>query len=135
MTESTPVATTTDAAPAPTEVAAAPAAAAPAPVPAKALSKDELMASGKKVYESQCAACHQATGKGLPPNFPSLVGSKVVTGPAKDHIVHTIKGKGLMPAFGSLSDADIAAAVSYERNSWGNSSGLVQAADVAAARK
>ena len=135
VTESTPVATTTDAAPAPTEVAAAPAAAAPAPVPAKALSKDELMASGKKVYESQCAACHQATGKGLPPNFPSLVGSKVVTGPAKDHIVHTIQGKGLMPAFGSLSDADIAAAVSYERNSWGNSSGLVQAADVAAARK
>lgn len=139
VTESVPVATTTDAAAAPgetpaaaVEVAAATPAAAPAP--AKALSKDELMVSGKKVYETQCAACHQATGLGLPPNFPSLVGSKVVTGPALAHIQHTIKGKGLMPPFGSLSDADIAAAVSYERNSWGNKASLVQASDVAAAR-
>ena len=124
----------TEAAPAPTEVAAVAPAATPAPAPAKALGKDELMTQGKKVYESQCAACHQATGKGLPPTFPPLVGSKVVTGPAKEHIVHTIKGKNLMPPFGSLSDADIAAVVSYERNSWGNAASLVQAADVAAAR-
>ena len=139
VTESVPVATTTDAAAAPSETPAAAvevAAATPAaaPAPAKALSKDELMVSGKKVYETQCAACHQATGLGLPPNFPSLAGSKVVNGPAKEHIVHTIKGKGLMPPFGSLSDADIAAAVTYERNSWGNKASLVQASDVAAAR-
>ncbi len=141
VTESVPVATTTETAAAPTDVAA-PAeaaavevAAAAAPVAARALGKDELMTSGKKVYETQCAACHQATGLGLPPNFPSLVGSKVVNGPALAHIQHTIKGKGLMPPFGSLSDADLAAAVTYERNSWGNKASLVQAADVAAARK
>lgn len=129
--EAVPAATTTDAAAAPVEVAAVTA----APAPAKALSKDELMVSGKKAYETNCQACHQATGLGMPPNFPSLVGSKVVNGPALAHIQHTLKGKGLMPPFASLSDADIAAAVTYERNSWGNKASLVQAADVAAARK
>lgn len=130
VVENAPVATTTETAPAPVEVAAATAAAAPA----KVLSKDELMASGKGVYETNCAACHQATGVGLPPNFPSLVGSKVVNGPALAHIQHTLKGKGLMPPFASLSDADVAAAVTYERNSWGNKASVVQPADVAAAR-
>lgn len=130
VTESVPVATTTDAAAAPTEVAAV----APAAAPAKALSKDELMVAGKKVYETQCAACHQATGKGMPPNFPSLAGSKVATGDAKALVSHALKGKGIMPPFASLKDADLAAALSYVRNSWGNAGSLVQAADVAAAR-
>lgn len=140
VTQEVPVTTTTETAASPAEAAAAPvevAAATPAaaPAPAKALSKDELMTSGKKVYETNCAACHQATGLGLPPNFPSLAGSKIVNGPALAHIVHTIKGKGLMPPFGSLSDADIAAAVTYERNSWGNKASVVQPSEVAAARK
>jgi len=144
VTEAVPVATTTETAAAPAEVASASATApvevaaatpAAAPAAAKVLSKDELMASGKKVYETQCAACHQATGLGLPPNFPSLVGSKVVNGPAVEHIQHTIKGKNLMPPFGSLSDLDIAGAVTYERNSWGNKASVVQPSDVAAARK
>jgi len=130
VAESVPVATTTDAAAAPTEVAAA----AVAAVPAKVLGKDELMNSGKKIYETQCAACHQVTGKGIPPNFPSLVGSKVATGDAKAFATHTLKGKGIMPPFASLKDDDLAAALSYVRNSWGNKGSLVQAADVAAAR-
>lgn len=124
-----PAETTTETAATSTEVAAAAKPAAPV-----ALSKDELMANGKKVYDSQCAACHQATGAGLPPNFPSLIGSKVVNGPALAHIQQTLKGKGLMPPFGSLSDADLAAVLSYQRGSWGNKGSLVQAADVAAAR-
>ena len=104
-------------------------------VAAKVLSKDELMQAGEKVYNTQCAACHQATGQGLPPNFPSLVGSMVVNGPASAHISHTLNGKGLMPPFKHLSDADIAAALTYERNSWGNKSGLVQATQVAGQRE
>ncbi|MBI3172053.1 MAG: cytochrome c oxidase subunit II, partial [Hydrocarboniphaga effusa] len=55
----------------PVEVAAAPAA------KSADLSKDELMKQGEKVYNAQCAACHQAAGQGLPPNFPALAGSKV----------------------------------------------------------
>lgn len=130
VSESAPVATTTETAPAPTEVAAL----APAAATAAVLGKDELMTSGKKVFETNCAACHQATGAGLPPNFPSLIGSKVATGPALAHIQHTIKGKGLMPPFGSLSDAELAAVLTYQRNSWGNKASVVQPAEVAAAR-
>jgi len=131
VVETVPTATTTDAGAAPVEVAAAtPAAAAPA----KALSKDELMASGKKVYESQCQACHQPTGAGMKPTFPALIGSKIATGDAKALVTHALKGKGLMPPFASLKDEDLAGALSYARNSWGNSGSLIQAADVAAAR-
>jgi len=104
----------------PEEVAAAPAAAA--------------TADGAKVYNTQCAACHQPTGQGMPPNFPSLVGSKVATGPADAHILHTLKGKNLMPPFAHLSDADLAAAISYERTSWGNKGGAVAAEQVKAQR-
>ena len=136
VTEAVPVATTTDAAASPAEAVTAPVeVAAAAPAAAKALTKDELMVSGKKVYETQCAACHQATGLGLPPNFPSLVASKVVTGPAVAHITHTLKGKGLMPPFASLSDLDIAGALTYQRNSWGNKASVIQPSEVAAARK
>lgn len=110
-------------------------AAAPVAAPVADLSRDQLMGAGEKVYNAQCAACHQPTGQGLPPSFPALVGSKVVAGPAEAHIKHALNGKNLMPPFRHLSDADLAAALTYERNSWGNSSGVVQAAAVAAARK
>ena len=126
VTEAAPAATL------PAVPAAQPAAAAPAP--AKALTKDELLAQGKKVYDGNCAACHQAAGTGLPPNFPSLVGSKVVNGDAKAHILHTLNGKGLMPPFKNLKDEEIAAVLSYQRQSWGNKASLVQPADVAAVR-
>jgi cytochrome c oxidase subunit 2 len=131
----------TDAAPAAAPVAvaaAAAAAAAPAAAPAAAvsakMSKDELMAQGKKVFEANCAACHQATGQGLPPNFPSLIGSLVVKGPIAEHIKQALNGKNLMAPFKHLSDADIAAVVSYERNSWGNSGDFAQPEQVKALR-
>lgn len=121
-------AVTTDAAPA---VAKTEAEVAAASEP----SKDELMKTGEKVYAANCAACHQPTGKGMPPNFPALVGSKVANGPAEAHIKQTLNGKNLMPPFKQLSDADIAAVVTYQRLSWGNKGGAVKVADVAAARK
>ncbi|MCI0748958.1 MAG: cytochrome c oxidase subunit II [Nevskiales bacterium] len=111
-----------------------PSVAVPAVKPAD-LSKDELMKQGENVYNTLCGACHQATGQGLPPTFPALVGSKIVNGPAEAHIRHTLKGKNLMPPFAHLSDADIAAALTYERNAWGHDAGIVQPAAVAAARK
>jgi len=127
-----PATTATDAAP--IQLAAAtPAAAAPAAT--KDLSREELLKKGETVYNANCAACHQATGKGLPPNFPSLVGSPYIKGPALAHVKHTLNGAGLMPPFKHLSDLDIAAVVSYERSSWGNKSDIVQPAAVAAARK
>lgn len=89
---------------------------------------------GGGVFAANCAACHQTNGAGLPPNFPSLIGSTVVKGPADTQIAQVLKGKNLMPPFPQLSDADIAAVVTYTRNSWGNSGGVVQAAQVAAQR-
>lgn len=118
------------------EVAAAvpaPAAAAPA-APAAEPSPADLMKNGEKVYAANCQACHQANGKGLPPNFPPLAGDKVTNGPAATHIKQILNGKNLMPPFRQLSDADIAAVATYERQSWGNKGGAVKVADVAAVR-
>ncbi|MGH6962199.1 MAG: c-type cytochrome, partial [Dongiaceae bacterium] len=99
------------------------------------LSKDELMKKGEAVYKANCAACHQAEGQGLPPNFPALKGSKLANGPAKDHIQQTLTGRNLMPPFPQLKDEELAAVITYERQSWGNKASIVQPADVAAARK
>ncbi len=103
-------------------------------------SMEELMDRGEKVYAANCVACHQANGKGLPPAFPALAGSKIAKeGPKADHIAIVLHGKPntAMAAFGGqLGDGDIAAVVTYERNAWGNKTGdVVQPADVKAARK
>ena len=113
----------------------------------KTWSKDELAAKGKEVYEAQCAACHQPDGKGLPPAFPSLAGSKVVNSPllspegkpAKDsHVDRVMNGKEgtAMQAFkNTLSDVELAAVITYERNSFGNKKGdLIQPAQIKALR-
>jgi cytochrome c oxidase subunit 2 len=105
----------------------------------KTYSLDELKSRGEKVYAANCVACHQANGKGLPPAFPALDGSKIATGPKAAHIDIVLKGKPntAMAAYGGqLGDGDIAAVVTYERNSWGNKTGdVVQPADIKAARK
>lgn len=104
----------------------------------KVWTQDELMAKGQEVYTKNCLACHQATGLGLPGVFPALAGSKIATNPAAaDHLAIVVKGKAgtAMAAWGSqLNDLDIAAVISYERNSWGNAAGIVQPKDVKAAR-
>jgi cytochrome c oxidase subunit 2 len=105
----------------------------------KTYSLDELMSRGEKVYAANCVACHQANGKGMPPAFPALEGSKVVKGPKADHIAIVLHGKPntAMAAYGGqLGDGDIAAVVTYERNAWGNKTGdVVQPAEIKAARK
>ncbi|MGH8849921.1 MAG: cytochrome c oxidase subunit II [Casimicrobiaceae bacterium] len=99
----------------------------------------DLVARGEKVYTANCVACHQATGKGLPPTFPALDGSKVVTGPKAAHISTVLNGvtkdgkpTAMVAWKGTLSDVEIAAVVTYERNSWGNHTGeAIQPAEVA----
>ncbi len=117
--------------------------AAAAPDPAKQWTLDELKAQGEKVYAANCVACHQQTGMGVPGTFPALAGSKVVTGPKEAQIGMVLNGvvkngkPTLMAAFGKqLSDADIAAVITYTRNSWANKTGdMVTPAEVKAARK
>jgi cytochrome c oxidase subunit II len=97
----------------------------------------DLIAHGEKIYQT-CAACHQPNGKGNPPAFPPLAGSKIVNGPKEGHIDIVLNGKPgtAMQAFGQqFSDTDIAAVISYERNSFGNKAGIVQPAEVRARHK
>ena len=101
-------------------------------------TKAELMERGEKVYNTTCAACHQANGQGVPGAFPALVGGAIATGPKDAHLALVMNGKPgtAMAAFGGqLSDTDLAAVVTYERNAWGNNTGdLVQPSEVKAAR-
>ena len=99
----------------------------------------DLKARGEKVYASNCVACHQANGQGIKGSFPALDGSKIVTGPELAQVKLLLNGKPgtAMAAFGKqLSDTEIAAAITYTRNNWGNKTGeVIQPSDVAAARK
>ncbi len=105
---------------------------------APAMDKAQLMKRGEEVYQVNCMACHQADGAGLPPTFPAITGGKIATGPIGPHINNVVNGVPgtAMVAFGAnLSDEDIAAVVTYQRNALGNSVGdVVTPADVAAIR-
>lgn len=95
---------------------------------------DELMARGKEVYDRTCIACHMANGEGAPPVFPALKDSPIALGDVSGHldvVVNGVSGTS-MQAFGpQLSEVDIAAVITYERNAWGNDTGdMVQPIDV-----
>ncbi|MBU1645401.1 MAG: cytochrome c oxidase subunit II [Gammaproteobacteria bacterium] len=113
----------------------------------RAWSKDELLAKGKDVYEKQCSVCHQPEGQGMPPAFPALKGSKIVTGPllspegriiADSHVDRVLNGKAgtAMQAFkGTLNDVELAAVITFERNALGNSKGdMIQPAQIKSLR-
>jgi len=114
------------------------AAAAAADDDTKTLTMDELMARGEAGYNTNCAACHQANGQGIPGAFPAIAGSPMVTEDVAAHIDICVNGKPgtAMQAFGEqLSAAELAAIITYERNAFGNETGeMVQPADVAAAK-
>jgi len=109
------------------------------------ISWDEEL--GSATYTAHCAACHQATGQGIPNAFPPLADDPVVTADdPTEHVTTVLHGKqgstingvtygAAMPPFAAqLSDEEIAAVVNHERTSWGNSAPLVTPADVAALR-
>jgi mono/diheme cytochrome c family protein len=114
---------------------------------ASAVAPTDAVGRGRALYASYCAACHQANGEGVAGAFPPLKGSAVVNrADATTHLDVVLAGmqgarvSGVtyanpMPAFAAtLSDADIAAIVDYERGAWGNHGRLVSPARVAAER-
>jgi cytochrome c oxidase subunit 2 len=106
--------------------------------PTKVWTVDELKQRGEKVYTANCAVCHQANGKGVPGAFAALDGSAVVNGPKAGQIDILLNGKAGMPAWkATLSDTEIAAAITFTRNNWSNKAteNIVQPAEVMAARK
>lgn len=102
---------------------------------------------GGQIFAAKCVACHQATGLGMPGVFPPLAGSEWVLGNDKVLVqipLHGITGSvhvkgaaysGAMPVFNTLSDAEIAAVLTYVRSQWGNAAPPVSPATVAAGRK
>jgi cytochrome c oxidase subunit II len=112
--------------------------AAKADDPAKVWPLDELVARGAKVYTANCAACHQASGKGAGPIKPLDGSAVVLDADAGQQIAVVLQGRnnGAMPSWKQLSDTEIAAVITYTKNSWSNKTGqLVQPAAVVAARK
>jgi len=107
--------------------------------PNKQYNIDELKQRGERVYAANCVACHQASGRGMPPAFPPLDGSKVVTGPVNNQITLVLEGRPgtAMAAFGKqLNDVELAAVITFTRNNWGNKTGhVIQPSDVKALRK
>ncbi|MFD1469090.1 c-type cytochrome [Hymenobacter caeli] len=115
------------------------AAAAGAPAPA-------LLAQGKKVYTQYCLTCHQADGGGVQNMNPPLIKTTYVLGDKArlaNILVHgfseqvAINGEtynNIMPAHDFLTDAQMAAVLTYVRNSFGNKASAVSVAEVKAAR-
>jgi len=113
--------------------------AAAADDPNKTWDAKELIARGERVYAANCVACHQASGQGLAAmKAPALAANKLVTGGKAGPIDTVLNGRPntAMQAFGKqLSDTEIAAVITYARNTWGNKAGEVQPAEVKARRK
>jgi cytochrome c oxidase subunit 2 len=98
----------------------------------------DLVVAGERIYAANCAACHQANGKGVPGTFPALYGSKIVNGPKAAQIALVLNGKPgtAMPPWTQLSDADLAAVITYTRNGLGNKTGeALQPSEIKAARR
>ena len=112
--------------------------AAAADDPNKVWTLPDLVARGEKVYSANCAACHRPDGKGAGPIKP-LDGSAIVLNDPAAEIRTVLDGRlnGAMPSWSKqLSDTEIAAVITYTKNSWSNKTGkLVQPTEVAAARK
>jgi cytochrome c oxidase subunit 2 len=112
--------------------------AAQADDPNKVWTLDDLAKRGEKVYAANCAACHQANGKGAGP-IKALDGSAIVLDADKGKQIGIMlagAGNGAMPAWKQLSDTEIAAVVTFTKNNWSNKTGqLVQPADIKTARK
>ena len=110
------------------------------------LPKKTLMLMGKKGYEQHCAVCHKSDGTGMPPVIHAIRGSRIVVGDVRKHIALVLYGVTgtAMQAFGhQLSDEQLAAIITYQRNSWGNqdrkrygkkAGGIVQPKQVSAIR-
>lgn len=100
----------------------------------KEFTMDELMARGEEAYNRTCASCHMANGEGVPGTFPAMKGGAITTGDLDEHldvVINGVQGTS-MQAFGNqLSEVELAAVITYERNAWGNDTGdIVQPIDI-----
>jgi cytochrome c oxidase subunit 2 len=107
--------------------------------PSKTWALADLVARGERVYAANCVACHQANGSGLAAmKAPALAGNKLVVGahnPSIDTVLHGRPNTAMQAFAKQLNDTEIAAVLTFTRNSWGNKANEVQPAEVKARRK
>ena len=102
---------------------------------ASAVCAPALAATPSALYNDNCSACHQTTGKGVKGAFPALAGSPLVQGASAPLTATVLAGRAGMPAFkDDLSDLELASVLTYVRTSWGNKGKPVSASEVATAR-
>ena len=82
----------------------------------------ELVERGESVYAVNCVACHQTNGQGIPGIFPALAGSDIVMNQKDKNIEILMEGVqgAAMNSFSYLSEVELAAVITYTRQSWGN---------------
>jgi cytochrome c oxidase subunit 2 len=107
--------------------------------PLPVYTMEQLMSKGKALYNTNCSACHQVNGTGMPPTFPALKGSSVAVGhPVSRHIelvLHGVPGTAMQAFEKQLNDKELAAIITYERNAFGNVTGdMVQPQDIRAVK-
>ena len=83
---------------------------------------EELVVRGESVYAVNCVACHQTNGQGIPGIFPALAGSDIVLNDKERNIEILMEGVqgAAMNSFSYLSEVELAAVITYTRQSWGN---------------
>jgi mono/diheme cytochrome c family protein len=107
-----------------------------------------LRAHGEKMYRDHCADCHGRDGEGTPGTWPALAGNRAVTMTSANNPIRVVLSGGYLPATAGnprpygmppfaqvLGDADVAAVLSYVRNSWGNAAAAVEPHDVTLLRQ
>ena len=107
------------------------------------LAEQAVLTRGAKLYEAHCTNCHKADGRGAAPAYPPLAGNRAITMTSAVNPIRIVLNGGFapgtagnprpygMPPYGpALSDADVAAVVSYIRNQWGNRAALVSDQEV-----
>jgi len=98
----------------------------------------ELLPMGAAIYLEHCATCHEPDGRGQGTTYPALVGGELPTGPLAPHIERVMNGKAeteMQSWAPQLSDRELAAVITYERNAWGNATAdLIQPRTIYAAR-
>ena len=119
----------------------------PTQIKVPAAQAEALMKQGRKLYEKHCVDCHQRRGEGVPRIYPPLVNNEAILMPYPINAIRIVVNGGFppstqsnprpygMPPFSQdLSDEEIAAVVSYIRQSWGNHAPPVSPAEVSGAR-
>jgi cytochrome c oxidase subunit 2 len=88
----------------------------------KEWTTEELFERGETFYQTNCVACHQVNGQGIPPVFPALAGSQIVLNDAPRQIEILMEGVqgAAMASYAGYSEVDIAAVITYTRQAWSN---------------